>query len=591
MSALADLCGLVLAQAPPASPPEDHQVIHHIALCVVAACAAALVMRATRQPLILGYILAGVVLGPVGLGLIVEQRDISTISEIGLILLLFMIGLEIDLQKMVSAGRLVVVTGALQFPLGALLAWLAFTTTGFVHGLPALYAAVAVSLSSTLIVVKLLYDKMELDGLPGRVTVGILVFQDLWAIVVLVVQPNMQDPQLGKLLQTFAAGAALVGAALLASRYLLPRLFHAAAKFPELMLVLSLGWCFLVCLLAAHPLVGLSMEMGALVAGTSLATFPYNLDVTAKVVTIRDFFITLFFVALGMQIPAPSLAMLASSLLVCAVLLVSRVASLFGLLHPLGGGHRVSILASLNLAQMSEFSLVILALGTTYGHIEETLVGVMVWAFALLAVASTYVVSWSHPIQTVLTRGLVALRVGDRGAGAEAQPSHGQHPIVLLGFFRLASAFVAEVGRRHQHLLPLITVVDFNPQVKKKLDAMGVRCVYGDVGNRETLHHAHLENARVVLCTIPDTILKGTTNANVLTMVRALCPHARVVLTAESPGHAQQLYAAGADYVLQPSALGGASLANVVEQALHASLEGMRADAQEDLATRAEVLA
>src|SRR5262249_30068044 len=155
-----------------------------------------------------------------------------------------------------------------------------------------LYCAIAISMSSTMIVVKLLFDKFELDTLPGRITVGILVFQDIWAIMVLAVQPNFGDPQIGAILLTFVRGAVLVGASLLASRYILPLVYRSVARVPELMLVISLGWCFAVALIAALPQVGLSMEMGALIAGVSLATFPYNVDVIAKVVSIRDFFIT-----------------------------------------------------------------------------------------------------------------------------------------------------------------------------------------------------------------------------------------------------------------------------------------------------------
>ena len=189
-----------------------HSVISNIAVCMVAASALGFVMKVTKQPLLLGYILAGVLIGPIGLGFITDESEVKTVAEIGLILLLFMIGLEIDLKKMLSAGKLVIVTGMVQFPICVGIAYLGFSglvSAGIDVGAGnygTLYAALAVGISSTMIVVKP-YDKMEPDTLPGRITIGVLVFQDIWAIIVLAIQPNLSDPQILGILGTFASGA------------------------------------------------------------------------------------------------------------------------------------------------------------------------------------------------------------------------------------------------------------------------------------------------------------------------------------------------------------------------------------------------
>lgn len=573
-----------------------HAVIHNIALSMVTASLLGLLMKLLRQPLILGYILAGVAIGPVGLGLITSQEEILTVAEIGLILLLFMIGLEIDLKRMLSSGRLVLLTGALQFPL-SVLAGLGFfylmnrLGLGPGTGYAALYSAIAIGISSTMVVVKLLYDKMELDTLPGRITVGILVFQDIWAIIVLALQPNFADPQVGGILRTFGSGAALVAAALLMSRFLLPRVFHVAAKIPELMLILSMGWCFLVSLVAAHPTVGLSMEMGALIAGVSLATFPYNLDVIAKVISIRDFFITLFFVALGMQIPLPELPVLGVALGIIAGLLFSRLLGVFAVLHLLRAGHRTSLTTTINLTQISEFALVILSLGVGFKHIPPETLTPVLWAFSFMAVASTYLVGWSHPLQQRLSRLLVGLGLKDIGHAEEELRQRKEHPIVILGFFRIASALVAELERSSQHLLEEILVVDFNPMVRQQLVAKGIPCIYGDIGHPDTMHHAEIEHAQVALCTVPDSVLKVVTNLKLLRMLKEICPHARRIMTAESPAQAQALYAAGADFVLMPSMLAGESLVGVLEQALNGELTDLRETLTEELNARQEILA
>lgn len=573
-----------------------HAVVFNIALCTVAATGVALLMKLLRQPLILGYILAGVLIGPVGLRLITDHRDIVTISEIGLILLLFIIGLEIDLTRMLSAGKLVILPGLLQFPVCAALGYAAFwglSRAGLALGsgaYAALYCALAVSISSTMIVVKLLYDKKELDTLPGRITVGILVFQDIWAILVLAIQPNLANPQVLGILKTFGMGALLVALALGVSRYVLPHVFHFAAKLPELMLVLSLGWCFLVSLVAAHPAVGLSMEMGALIAGVSLATFPYSLDVIAKVISIRDFFTTLFFVALGMQIPVPQTPVVLTAAVVALVALAVRAPGIFAPLYLMQAGHRTAILPALNLSQISEFSLVIAALGVTAGHIGQETLTLLIWVFALLAVGSTYLVTYSHPLQSALSRGLQRAGLKDLSAAREDREGDEERPVVMLGFYRIANAFLEEICRDHQYLLEKIRVVDLNPEMKRRVEALGVHYVYGDIGHQDTLHHAGLHDAHLVLCTIPDSILQGTTNARLLTVLRGLCPDARVVLTAESPEQAEELYAAGADYVIQPSAEAGQALVRAVEYGVTCSLAPIRQEAVQSLKERSGFL-
>src|SRR5437660_108461 len=242
-----------------------------------------------RQPLIIAYLATGVIIGPnIGLRFITNQESISTVAEIGLILLLFVIGLEIDLRKMASGGAAVLLTGALQVPICVALGLAFFYLFGVQnapHNYELLYLAACMSLSSTLVVVKILNDKFELDTLPGRITLGVLVIQDLWAVGMLAVQPNLLNPNLVPLLGSLLRGAVLVVGGFALSKYVLPYLFRMVAKAPELVLVSALGWCFFLA--GAASLIGLSREMGALIAGVSLSTFPYNVDVVAKAVSLR----------------------------------------------------------------------------------------------------------------------------------------------------------------------------------------------------------------------------------------------------------------------------------------------------------------
>src|SRR3954464_7703582 len=315
-------------------------ILEQIGIAIVVATLFAIVAKHLRQPVILGYMAAGVLIGPTeGFGWISTQ-DIAPISELGLILLLFMIGLEIDLKKLRKAGTPVLAAGVGQFVICVLLGLLFAPLIGLrgpAGTFQPIYYAVAVALSSTMIVVKLLYDKFELDTLPGRITLGVLIFQDIWAIVVLGIQPNLLNPQFGKLLGSLGRGVLRGAVPLVISKTLLPRLFRSVAKLPELVLIGSLAWCFIVC--AAANAAGLSREMGALIAGIAISTFPYNLDVVAKVVSIRDFFVTLFFVALGMQIPMPTPEVIKLALLASVFLVLSRFVVVFPLLRALKLGH------------------------------------------------------------------------------------------------------------------------------------------------------------------------------------------------------------------------------------------------------------
>lgn len=589
---------LILASATESSSDHGggHSVIYNISLCLVMASGMGLLCRVFRQPVMLGHLLAGVVLGPIGLKFITDHSEIQVISEIGLILLLFMIGLEIDLHKMLQAGKWIIVPGLLQVPicLGfGLLIFSGLSAMGFQLGqgkYVALYCAITMAISSTMIVVKLLYEKSELDTLPGRITVGILVFQDIWAIIFLAIQPNLANPAILDILKTFGSGFMLIATALLLSRYVLPHIFKVAATSGELMLVLALGWCFLVSLTAAHPMVGLSMEMGALIAGVTLATFPYSHDVIGKVTSIRDFFITLFFVSLAMQIPMPQMSVLSHAMIIAIVAMTSRFLGIYLVLYLLKAGHRAALLASINLSQVSEFTLVIIALGISFGHVDQAVQTQAIWVFSFLAVASTYIIKYNDTIQRYLTKRLTKLGLADVAVTQTADQEK-EYPIVMLGFYRNASAIVHDMAKQHPEWIKDLKVIDTNPIVKERLDDMKILCHYGDISHKDTLEHAHIHHAKLVMCTIPDFILKGTDNARLLKQIRQICPDARVIVTAQSPSQARELYAQGASYVIQPTQSVSPAVLEAMDMALHHSLDATRDEAIRELATRNEVLA
>lgn len=535
-----------------------------IGVSIVAAAALALLARRARQPLILGYVIGGALLGPhVGLAVVTDEASIELISEMGLILLLFIIGLEVSIPRLLQTGRTIIVSGLLQFPLCAALAWFAAGKLAGGGGpFDRLYVAVALSLSSTLIVVKLLFDKFEMGTLAGRITLGVLIFQDVWAIAFLALQPNLTALQAGPLIGSLAAGGGLVLAAVVLSRFVLPRLYRAIATSPELVLVTSMAWCFLVSGTAGA--LGLSREMGALIAGTVIAAFPYGTEVIGRLSGVRDFFVTLFFVALGLKIPAPSAQLVLLALLAGGFVVLSRLLTIFPIFAALRLDARTAGVVAINLSQVSEFSLVIVTLGASYGHVSGGVTNLVLYTLLVMSVLSTYAILFNHQIATALARALELVGLprwfGAPPAPATAAPGEAVHDFFLLGVSREGLAFLRHLEREFPEMKQRIVAIDFNPETLESLQAAGVECHYGDIANVETLRHAGIEGAAVVVSSISDWFLKGINNERLLRQVRALAPEARVVVTADTLHAAETLYGQGADYVLIPSALSAAHL-------------------------------
>lgn len=558
------------------SGSNDHSnLISSVGIAILAATIMAYIGNVLKQPLLLAYIAAGIVIGPrIGLGLVKDINDIETISHFGLILLLFLIGLEIDIKKLKESGKSLLVSGLSQFPITALMGVGFFLLLGYTFGdgkYDLLYLAACCSLSSTAIVVKLLYGKFELDTLAGRITLGILVFQDIWAILLLGIQPNLADPDIFQILLSFGKGILLVVLSMIISKYILPRIFKSIAKLPELVLISSLGWCFLVCWAAAF--FNLSLEMGALIAGVAISTFPYNLDVIAKVVNIRDFFVTLFFVSLGMQIPNPfdNPSILITAAIASAFLISSRFLSIFPVLYSLKNGLRVSLLTFINLSQISEFSLVIATIGVAAGHITRDTMSVIIFVFVITSILSTYMIKYNDSIQKALAFLLQKLGLKDiQSAEHEDEIAVGRE-IALLGFYRTASSLVHELISNEQNkstalrLKDKLVVVDFNPEIHESLQSRGIKVVYGDISHLDTLHHAGIQDVKIVISTIPDTILVGTDNLKIIKHIKEICPHAKIIVTAESIERALKMYAEGADYVFIPRILAAQNLIEMVD--------------------------
>lgn len=559
-------------------------LLQDIGLCVVAATALAFVARLLRQPLILAYIGAGLLIGPPGFRWVHDETSIAQISELGLAFLLFIVGLEIDLKQLIRSGRTSAILGTVQVLVCALLGWGASWAMGF-RGLPAAYLGLATAFSSTMIVVKLLSDKSELDTVAGRVTLGVLLMQDALAIVVLAVQPNISNPALVPLALSVVKGFGLVTGSILISRYVLPVLFRMIAKNPEVLLIAAISWCFLVSYAAVRA--DFSIAMGALIAGVSISTFPYSLDVIARIRSLRDFFVTLFFVSLGMQITLGSPKLLAVAGLLSAVVLAGRFLPVVPTLRALRYGHRVGILTSLSLAQVSEFSLVIVSLGLALGHINKDVVSIVAIALVVTSTVSTYLIQWNNQIAGKLVNFLARKGTVDPQERETKSLGKRHYPIIVIGCHRAASSLVPLLVEDAKDFL----VMDFSPEVHHKLTEMRVPCLYGDISHADTLEHAGIEEAEVLLSTISDDFLRGTNNFKILRQLRTMSPRARIIVRAEKLADAKEMYAAGADYVLLPRHLVAEHVRELLRKIEDGTLDQARQAEIEALDNRQEVLA
>ncbi len=563
-------------------------LVQDLGVCFVASAVFGVVFERLKIPTIAALLGAGVLVGPIGLSLVEDQANIDTIATLGLTLLLFVIGLEVNPAGLLASGRTLMVTGALQVPITILLATGVFASlaaldwTMLSGRYVALYLGAACAFSSTLLVVKLLQDKRKLDSVSGRYCVGLLIFQDVWAIVFLALQPSFEQPRVGPIVSTFVGIGLVVAIAAAGARWLLPAAFRVVAKIPELVVTAALGWCFGLGMigvhlgdilggLGLHVDIAVSMEMCALIAGASLAASPYTHEVVGKVSIVRDFFVTLFFVGLGMGVPVPEGSdVVWLALVLSAVAIALRYAVFLPLLYTTGLDRRHALETATKLAQVSEFCLVIAYLGARFGHLDASIVSATIFAFVLTALLTPLLFAISDRLYDFVRPALDLLGFKAPASATDTADGEEAPRIVLLGFHRVAAALVHELERRESSVLSTIQVVDFNVAIHDDIRKVGVRVVYGDVTNPVTLQHAGVGEAELVMSTVPDELLKKTNNAQIAKLVRTLNPRATIITHATRVVDVAAQLEAGADDVF----LSSAHIATAILPAVLAAAEG-----------------
>ena len=611
-SGLTGLAIAVTASTPAfASEGAMPALVHDIGVGLLLSGVLAILFARLHLPAIAGYIVAGVVAGPLALGLVTDPDNINTIAQLGFVLLLFVIGLEMDVGKIIGSGRAILLTGALSYPLIAVFGFIVaqgLLLIGFGsiigHGLGALYVGVVIAASSTLLVVKLFQEAFELDTVPGRVALGLLVIEDLWSIVVIILQPSLHEPHVLPILASFVGIGLLAAIAVVVSRTIIPIGFRWIAKVPEIILVGAICWCFAIVFLGAsfdpitEALFGVQFHlsvgsgMGALIAGATIASLPYATEIVTKVGVVKDFFVTLFFVGLGLGIPEPSgpgVLLLAVAIAIAAI--AARQLLLFPLLYFNGLDQRNAEVTAVRVAQISEFSLVIAFLGTDLGHLSKDLSSAIIFAFVLTAIATTPLYRSAYKIHGLLAPALRA--IGFKDPPDTAAEEEAQIRLAILGFHRVASSLLFDIARRDPDLARKTLVVDFNVALHDRIREVGARVKYGDLANPETLHHAGVDKAAVVVLTVPDDLLRGTDNRKLVENVRRSNPQAIIIANAVTFPDCQAIYEAGANYVFLARLDTARELGRAIGDALNGNLAPYRtAREAEDgkPATRQEIL-
>ncbi|MBT8059470.1 MAG: cation:proton antiporter [Gammaproteobacteria bacterium] len=560
---------LLLPQLAWAAGGDMPSLVHDIGISLLAAGLLGVLFTKLKIPTIAAPLVAGVLIGPIGLGQVTDPENIDTIAQLGFILLLFLIGLEIDFKKILGSGKPIIVTGLLQYPL-TILFGIGVTKLMLMLGIGGsllaesthapLYMGVVLAGSSTLLVVKLFQEHFELDTVPGRLALGILIFQDIWVIIAILIQPNLQNPELGLIAMSFLGILLLTLFTVIVALFFVGRAFEWIAKTPEMTLMGALAWCFIVVFVGInldaffeatygrsfHMAVG--SGMAALIAGASIANLPSSTEIITKVATVKDFFITLFFVALGVSIPMPEswdVIIIAVTLAVFAI--IARQLIFFPLFYWTGVDQRNAQVSSIRLAQISEFGLVICFLGAKLGHLSPSLTSAVIFAFVITALATPILYGRAYEIHRWIRPALE--KVGFKAPPETGLEEEGGHALALLGFHRDASSLLYNIAESDPELVKQTLVVDFNVALHSGIAATGATVKYGDLANPETLHHLGLNACQVIVCTIPDDLLRGITNRQLVHVVREMAPHAAIIANAIAIDEIQKVYEAGADYV------------------------------------------
>lgn len=535
------------------------EIFVELAILLALTTAIALIARLLKQPLVVGYIVSGIVAGPYVLNVLHATHELELFSQVGIVFLLFIVGLHLNPKVVKEVGSVSLVTGigqvlftsAVGFGLSLLLG---------IDYLASMYVAIALTFSSTIIILKLLADKNDLQKLYAKIAVGFLLVQDIIATLILigvtVVATEGTSSLHMTLLLTGVKGVGLAAGLYLVGTYVLPRLTRFVAHSQELLFLFSLAWG--TGLSALFMVMGFSIEIGALVAGVTLSVTAYADEVSSRLKPLRDFFIIVFFILLGSQMVLSNLGEILMPALVLSIfVLVGNPIIVILLMNMLGYSRRTGFMAGLTVAQISEFSLILAALGMRVGHLTPEVVSLVTLVGLITIAGSTYLILYSDKIYPRLSGLLKMLELLKRRrieTGGVAE----DYSNVIFGYDRVGHVFAKAL----KHLDQKFLVVDYSPVSTERLESVDLPHRYGDAGDVEFLEELPVTKPKIVISTIPEPAI------NKLIIAHMKKKNSRVLVfpVAQTVQEAHDLYAAGAAYVMIPHLLGAEQTADMIKK-------------------------
>ncbi|HEY7885752.1 MAG TPA: cation:proton antiporter family protein [Cellvibrionaceae bacterium] len=524
-----------------------HNPFIELALLLLLAAIIGGFSRLLRQPLIVAFIALGILVGPSVLDLLHSEDYIHLLADVGIAILLFVVGLKLDVSLIRTTGGVALSTGLGQVIFTSLFGFVIALALGFGF-MAALYIAVALTFSSTIIIVKLLSDKKEIDALHGQIAIGFLIVQDLVVILVMILLSALAQGE-GLSLWQAIGGVSLKGLLLLVfvglmMRFVLPRLTDYFASSQELLVLFAIAWA--VALAAGSELMSFSREVGAFLAGVALASTQYREVISGRLVSIRDFLLLFFFIHLGSQL---DLSLLGSqvwgALLLSVFVLVGNPLIVMVIMGLMGYRKRTGFLAGLTVAQISEFSLIFAALGLSLGHIGDEVVGLITLVGLITIALSTYMILYSHQLFEFLSPLLnVFERKLPHREAEQRQNRARKYDVIVFGLGRYGGNVVRQLNKQGLTVLG----VDFDPKMVEQYRREGIEIQYGDLEDPDLPEQLPLTHARYVISTVPD--LQGS--SSLLKCMRSAGFGGKIILTAHSSEHAGKLQDMGADQVLLP---------------------------------------
>lgn len=537
-------------------------------------------VRLLKQPLIVAYIIAGIISGPLFLNLINNQGGTyHAFAEFGIVLLLFVIGLNLNFSHLKKIGRVSLLTGLGQFIFTALfgsglMLWLGLSWQ------TAVYLAVAMTFSSTIIVMKLISDKKDGESVYGRYTIGLLLVQDIIAILILFFIGTVYktDTETAPLTQMLITMGALLTAIILTSKFVLPSVLKRIAQSGEFLFIFTVAWCFGIASLVYAS--GFSLEIGAIIAGLSLGSSPYQPEIASRIKPLRDFFIVLFFVILGSEMVMSDLkAIWFPTVIMSLFVLIGNPLILYIIYRSQNFTRRNSFLGALTVAQVSEFGFILLITGQTLGHISSSALSLFT-AVALTTICiSSYFITYNEQIYRWFIP-LFNLFGKDRVHEHKTPPQ--QYDVWVFGYHRIGW----RVCRSLEEKKISFAVVDYNPHTITKLKKMNIPAYFGDAADVEFLESLPLSKAKAIILTIP----AADDQLTLVTHIRKITAKPKIIANLYHYSRAEELYAAGANFVMLPHLLGGQWLAEFICRKQTAKdYNDLRKDQKKEMAMRKEI--